>query len=350
MKTIYLAGGCFWGLQKYFDQFQGILETEVGYANGKTKNPTYQEVCTQATGFVETLKIVYHPVQICLSEILDLYFDVIDPFSMNQQGPDKGTNYRTGIYYVDHEDLHIVEHTYQLWQSKYDRPFVVEVQPLENYYSAEQMHQKYLENNPQGYCHIPFVKMTKEKYVSMSQEERMSRKDFFLCNSQELRKIRNENYHLLHALNQMDNAHKEERYQVCQHIFGSIGEDVNVKSQFYCDYGKHIHLGNRVFINSLCVFSDVGQIIIHDDVCIGPQVGIYTVNHPIDGELRKTGLEYGMDVEIGQGCWIGGHVTINPGVRLGSNVVVASGSVVTHSFPDNVMIAGVPAKIVKELD
>ena len=153
-KTIYLAGGCFWGVQKYFDQYEGILETEVGYANGRTENPSYEEVCN-GSGQAETLKIIYDPEAIILEKILGYYFLIIDPTLVNRQGNDFGIQYRTGIYYVDDEDLPEIERSLEPIREKYVEPIVVEVKKLESFYSAEEYHQKYLDKNPGGYCHIP---------------------------------------------------------------------------------------------------------------------------------------------------------------------------------------------------
>ena len=154
MKTIYLAGGCFWGVQHYFDQFDGILKTIVGYANGKTQNPEYKDVKAGLTGHAETLEIQYDDKTISLSKILDLYFDIIDPVSVNQQGEDIGISYRTGIYYTNESDLEIIQNKTNEIQKNYQEKVVVEIQPLDNFYEAEEYHQKYLEKNPQGYCHI----------------------------------------------------------------------------------------------------------------------------------------------------------------------------------------------------
>ena len=154
IKTIYLAGGCFWGVQHYFDQFDGILKTMVGYANGKTQNPEYKDVKAGLTGHAETLEIQYDDKMISLSKILDLYFDIIDPVSVNQQGEDIGISYRTGIYYINESDLETIQKKTQEVQKDYQEKVVVEIQPLDNFYEAEEYHQKYLEKNPQGYCHI----------------------------------------------------------------------------------------------------------------------------------------------------------------------------------------------------
>ncbi|MBQ5951774.1 MAG: peptide-methionine (S)-S-oxide reductase MsrA [Lachnospiraceae bacterium] len=154
MKEIYLAGGCFWGVQKYFDQFEGITATEVGYANGGTAAPSYQDVCA-GSGHAETVRITYDPAVITLESILDKYFLVIDPTSVNRQGGDSGIQYRTGIYFTDDADMPVVQAYIAEEQKKYEKPIAVEVGPLEAFYSAEEYHQKYLDKNPGGYCHIP---------------------------------------------------------------------------------------------------------------------------------------------------------------------------------------------------
>lgn len=157
-KEIYLAGGCFWGTEKYFSSVNGVVETCVGYANGNTENPSYEEVCHNNTGHAETVKVVYDPQSVRLEFILKLYYDVIDPTSLNRQGEDVGTQYRTGIYYIDEKDKEIIEMSLKELQTHYDKPIVVEALPLMNFYPAEEYHQKYLDKNPTGYCHIPRAK------------------------------------------------------------------------------------------------------------------------------------------------------------------------------------------------
>lgn len=154
LKEIYLAGGCFWGTEKYFSLVPGIVETEVGYANGITQNPTYEDVCYRNTGHAETVKVRYNPDKICLELILKLFYDVIDPTSVNRQGNDVGTQYRTGIYYIDKKDKDIILDSIKELQKSYTKPIAIEVMPLQNYYTAEEYHQKYLDKNPSGYCHI----------------------------------------------------------------------------------------------------------------------------------------------------------------------------------------------------
>ena len=154
MKTIYLAGGCFWGLQKYMDQFNGIVETTVGYANGKTENPTYEDVKSQKSDHSETVEVKYDEAVITLKEILEKYYVVIDPTSLNKQGEDEGRSYRTGIYYTNEDDIPVITSVTATIQAKNESKVVVEIEPLNNFYPAEEYHQKYLEKNPQGYCHI----------------------------------------------------------------------------------------------------------------------------------------------------------------------------------------------------
>ena len=152
--TIYLAAGCFWGAQRYFDCLSGVIKTEVGYANGKTAAPTYEQVKHENTGHAETVQVEFDPERITLSELLQQYFEVIDPVSLNRQGGDVGTQYRTGIYYTDDADLPIIESELRELQTHYSEPLAVEAMPLENFYTAEEYHQKYLDKNPTGYCHI----------------------------------------------------------------------------------------------------------------------------------------------------------------------------------------------------
>ena len=154
MKTIYLAGGCFWGVQKYFDQFDGVIQTETGYANGPDAAPTYEEVCADS-GHAETVRICYDEGKITLESLLDKYFLIIDPLSVNRQGHDEGIQYRTGIYYTEDQQLPEIREVYDREESKAGAKLAVAVEPIRNFFSAEEYHQKYLDKNPGGYCHIP---------------------------------------------------------------------------------------------------------------------------------------------------------------------------------------------------
>ena len=154
METIYLAGGCFWGMQKFIDQFQGVARTEVGYANGPDKAPSYQEVC-RSSGHAETVRVDYDETVIPLEKLLDCYFLVIDPLSVNRQGEDAGIQYRTGVYYTRESQRPVIERVFARERERAGAPLAVELAPLRNFFSAEEYHQKYLEKNPGGYCHIP---------------------------------------------------------------------------------------------------------------------------------------------------------------------------------------------------
>ena len=154
MKRIYLAGGCFWGLQKFFDQFAGVERTEVGYANGPDAAPSYQEVCA-SSGHAETVLVEYDEEKIDLEKLLDYYFMVIDPLSYNRQGMDMGVQYRTGVFYTDESQLPVIRKVFAREEKKAGRKLAVLLEPLKNFFSAEEYHQKYLEKNPGGYCHIP---------------------------------------------------------------------------------------------------------------------------------------------------------------------------------------------------
>ena len=154
-KIIYLAGGCFWGVEAYFQRIPGVLSTKCGYANGNTENPTYKEVCQSNTGHAETVEITYDEERLPLKNLLRYYLRIIDPTSLNKQGNDRGTQYRTGVYYIDEKDKATIEAVLAKEQAKYQAPIVVEILPLKHFFSAEEYHQNYLNKNPDGYCHIP---------------------------------------------------------------------------------------------------------------------------------------------------------------------------------------------------
>lgn len=153
-SEIYLAAGCFWGAQRFFDAVEGVTETSVDYANGRTASPTYEQVKHCHTGHAETVRVEYDPEKISLEDILELYFRIIDPISVNRQGEDVGEQYRTGIYYTEPAQRNIAEAALKKLGEKYSEPIAVECLPLENFYTAEEYHQKYLEKNPGGYCHV----------------------------------------------------------------------------------------------------------------------------------------------------------------------------------------------------
>ena len=164
-KMIVLAGGCFWGVEKAFKALDGVLETTVGYANGFTDNPTYEEVCRNETGYKEAVKVVYQPNIVSLSTIIRAFFLCIDPRQRNRQGNDIGSQYQAGIYYVDEKDLDDIKPVYTNERMKYDR-FFVELEPLKNFYTAEEYHQDYLDKHPNGYCHITAFEMEEVKKLN----------------------------------------------------------------------------------------------------------------------------------------------------------------------------------------
>ena len=154
-RDIYLAAGCFWGAEKYLKLIEGVTFTEVGFANGNTENPTYKEVYTDQTGYAETVHLRYNPSIVSLRFLLEMYFKAIDPTSLNKQGEDEGTRYRTGIYYSDSTDRTVIDEVVAEEAKKYGLPLCVEVEPLRNFYPADEYHQDYLDKNPSGYCHLP---------------------------------------------------------------------------------------------------------------------------------------------------------------------------------------------------
>nr|WP_312363476.1 peptide-methionine (R)-S-oxide reductase MsrB [Sphingobacterium sp.] len=153
-QVIYFAGGCFWGTEHFFKQVRGVTATEVGYANGNLKHPSYEQVSTGKTGFAETVKVTYDPQIVELKLLVDLFLKTIDPTSLNKQGNDIGTQYRTGIYYTDKSVIPVIKKSLAELDKQYPAKIVVELEPLQNYYDAEAYHQKYLDKNPGGYCHI----------------------------------------------------------------------------------------------------------------------------------------------------------------------------------------------------
>ena len=152
MAEIYLAGGCFWGLEEYFSRISGVLQTSVGYANGQVETTNYQLI--KETDHAETVQVIYDEKAVSLLEILLYYFRVIDPLSVNQQGNDRGRQYRTGIYYLEEADLPTINTVVREQELLIGRKIAVEVEKLRHYILAEDYHQDYLKKNPGGYCHI----------------------------------------------------------------------------------------------------------------------------------------------------------------------------------------------------
>ena len=155
MKEIYFAAGCFWGAQHFFAGVDGVKEAVAGYANGNGENPSYEQVYTDTTGFAETVRVTYNEKRIGVKELTELYFTIIDPLSLNKQGGDVGTRYRTGVYYKEEADAAAARPVFEAVSKRLGAPLAVELEPLRNFFLAEERHQDYLDKNPEGYCHVP---------------------------------------------------------------------------------------------------------------------------------------------------------------------------------------------------
>ena len=160
MKTIYFAGGCFWGVQKYFSLVKGVIETEVGYANGTLDNPSYEDLKHGNDDASETVRIVYDEKEVSLEKLLELLLRVIDPYSVNKQGGDEGVQYRTGVYFLDKQEEAIIK---DYFKRNLRSDYKIEILPLKKFFTAEEYHQNYLNKNPNGYCHINMAKLKPEE-------------------------------------------------------------------------------------------------------------------------------------------------------------------------------------------
>ena len=169
-NVIYLAGGCFWGMEQLMQSIPGVIDAESGYANGTCEaDADYKTVCAGNTGFRETVRVEYDPEQVSLDSLLLAYFYVIDPTVQNRQGNDRGSQYQTGVYFTNESARETVKRIAEIERGRSEK-FFVEIGPLKNFYSAEEYHQNYLEKNPNGYCHIPRAEMelfsSTDKYES----------------------------------------------------------------------------------------------------------------------------------------------------------------------------------------
>ncbi|GAB4158168.1 MAG: hypothetical protein Fur003_1970 [Candidatus Dojkabacteria bacterium] len=153
-ETIYLAGGCFWGVEAYFKLVNGIIDTEVGYCGGNFEDPTYNDVTTGITGHAETTKVIFDPSLVSLEDLLKHFWRAHNPTSLNKQGNDIGSQYRSAIFYVNDEQKEVIENSLNEAQKTYEKPIVTEISPFKKFFKAEEYHQDYLAKNPFGYCHI----------------------------------------------------------------------------------------------------------------------------------------------------------------------------------------------------
>ena len=159
-KTIYIAGGCFWGVEGYYKKLKGVLKTDVGYANGDKENPTYEEVKHHIANHAECLRLEYDDSIISLEKILEHFLRFVDPYSVDRQGEDSGHQYRSGVYYTDIKEKDIIKNYFD---NNLDSNYKIEILPLENFYLAEEYHQDYLDKNPNGYCHVNFNLIKKDE-------------------------------------------------------------------------------------------------------------------------------------------------------------------------------------------
>ncbi len=184
----------------------------------------------------------------------------------------------------------------------------------------------------------------------MTEKEKMLAGELYNAFDKELIEMRSRARKLCQEFNGTDMDDTARRTGIIRSLFASTGDNIEIMSEFHCDYGCNISVGENFFANYGCVILDVCRVEIGDNCLIAPQVGIYTATHPTDASLRKAGLEYGKPIKIGNNCWIGGRAVICPGVTLGDNVVVAAGAVVIDSFPSDVVVGGVPARILRKLE
>lgn len=183
----------------------------------------------------------------------------------------------------------------------------------------------------------------------MNQKERMLAGLPYKAWLDGLSEERTENKLKIYEYNLLRPDEKDRMSELIKDILGKAGDNVFIEQPFHCDYGKNIEVGKNFFANYNCTILDVGKVIIGENVMFAPNVSIYTAGHPVHPDSRNSGYEYGIEITIGDNVWVGGSVVINPGVHIGNNVVVGSGSVVTKDIPDNMIAAGNPCKVIREI-
>lgn len=184
----------------------------------------------------------------------------------------------------------------------------------------------------------------------MTNKEKMLSGNLYLANDPELKKMFKNARKLLNKINNTHLSNFDKRRKIAKKLFGSLGENAVINSPLYVDYGKNIYIGNNFYANFTLTLLDVNKITIGNNVMFGPNVSIYTAGHPIDKDVRNTGLEFGHSVTIGDNVWIGGSVVINPGVSIGNNVIIGAGSVVTKDIENDCIAFGNPAKVYRKVN
>ncbi|CAM3258241.1 sugar O-acetyltransferase [Vagococcus fessus] len=186
-------------------------------------------------------------------------------------------------------------------------------------------------------------------YKMRTEKEKMLAGDMYMANDQELRDDFFACRHLTRLFNQTKETELEERTKLLKKLLKNTGSEFYIEPPFRCDYGKNISIGENFYANFDCIMLDVANITIGDNVMFAPRVSLFTAGHPLDAEIRNSGLEFGSEIKIGNNVWIGGNTTVNPGVTIGNNVVIGSGSVVTKDIPENSIAAGNPCRVLRDV-
>ncbi|PTM59649.1 maltose O-acetyltransferase [Desmospora activa] len=184
----------------------------------------------------------------------------------------------------------------------------------------------------------------------ITEKEKMVKGEMYNPADAELRQDRNHARRLTRLYNQTLETEADKRTELLKELFGSTGDHLFIEPRFQCDYGYNIYVGESFYANFDCLILDACEVRIGDNCMMAPGVHIYTATHPLNPDERNSGIEYGKPVTIGHNVWIGGRAVINPGVTIGNNVVIASGAVVTKDVPDNIVVGGNPARVIKRLD
>ena len=182
-----------------------------------------------------------------------------------------------------------------------------------------------------------------------SEKEKMLNQEYYICWDEELTEERERAKDLLFEFNKLKPSERKERNQIIKKLFHTVGENAWIESPFNCDYGYNITIGDNFYANTNCTILDCAKVTIGNNVLIGPNVSLYTPNHAIDADERKAGYERSLPITIGHNVWIGGSVTIVPGVTVGDNAIIGAGSVITKDIPANVIAAGVPCKVIRPI-
>jgi len=291
LREIYLAGGCFWGVDAYMSRVYGVADVVVGYANGRTENPSYEDVLYHNTGHAETARVRYDPERIGLHDVLDHFLRIIDPTTFNRQGNDVGAQYRTGVYYTDGRDLRIIREVLEQVQREYDEALAVEVEPLDGFYPAEEYHQKYLEKNPGGYCHVDMSRLEQagEGSAGSLDPSRYSRPDDAA--------LREELTDMQYAVTQRDATEPPHRNEFFQHDEPGLYVDVVTGEPLFSSSDKFsCTCGWPSFARPI----DPEVVTYHDDVSLGmrrtevrSRVGDSHLGHRFeDGPTELGGLRY----------------------------------------------------------